>query len=52
MFCRTLQLITLSDLENDFINPHDSSASLNQWVVRNSTGTAFVSCRMGISCRP
>jgi hypothetical protein len=30
------QLITLSDLENDFINPHDSSASLNQWVVRRA----------------
>lgn len=28
-----MQLIILSDLENDFINPHDSSASLNTWVV-------------------
>ncbi|KAK9916157.1 hypothetical protein WJX75_009511 [Coccomyxa subellipsoidea] len=26
-------LIILSDLENDFINPHDSSASLNTWVM-------------------
>ena len=27
------QLILLSDLENDFINPHDSSARINNWVV-------------------
>ncbi|KAK9809141.1 hypothetical protein WJX72_010007 [[Myrmecia] bisecta] len=26
-------LITLSDLENDFINPHDASAGVNRWVV-------------------
>ncbi|KAL0040353.1 hypothetical protein WJX77_004267 [Trebouxia sp. C0004] len=26
-------LISLSDLENDFVNPHDSSAALNKWVV-------------------
>ncbi|KAK9827272.1 hypothetical protein WJX81_006715 [Elliptochloris bilobata] len=25
-------LISLSDLENDFINPHDSSVSINRWV--------------------
>ncbi|DBA90400.1 TPA: hypothetical protein ACH3X1_003674 [Trebouxia sp. C0004] len=25
-------LISLSDLENDFVNPHDSSAALNKWV--------------------
>ena len=29
-----LQLISLSDLENDFVNPHDASAALNKWVVR------------------
>ena len=28
-----LQLIVLSDLENDFTNPHDASDSLNKWVV-------------------
>lgn len=28
-----LQLIVLSDLENDFTNPHDASASLNKWAV-------------------
>ena len=27
-------LISLSDLENDFVNPHDSSVSINRWVVR------------------
>ena len=27
------QLISLSDLENDFVNPHDASAALNKWVV-------------------
>ncbi|KAL0042716.1 hypothetical protein WJX79_008546 [Trebouxia sp. C0005] len=26
-------LISLSDLENDFVNPHDSSAALNKWVL-------------------
>ena len=31
---RALQLISLSDLENDFINPHDASAQINAWVVR------------------
>jgi hypothetical protein len=29
-----LQLIKLSDLENDFINPHDATNSINAWVVR------------------
>ena len=29
-----LQLISLSDLENDFVNPHDASAAINYWVVR------------------
>lgn len=29
-----LQLIKLADLENDFINPHDASNSLNSVVVR------------------
>lgn len=29
-----LQLIKLSDLENDFINPHDATSSINAWVVR------------------
>lgn len=28
-----LQLISLSDLENDFVNPHDASAAINKWVV-------------------
>ena len=28
-----LQLILCSDLENDFINPHDASNKLNAWVV-------------------
>lgn len=28
------QLIKLSDLENDFINPHDATSSINAWVVR------------------
>ena len=28
-----LQLILCSDLENDFINPHDASQKLNVWVV-------------------
>ena len=32
----SLQLISLSDLENDFINPHDASASVNALVVRTS----------------
>ena len=32
---RASQLISLSDLENDFINPHDASAQINAWVVRN-----------------
>lgn len=27
------QLIKLSDLENDFINPHDATNSINTWVV-------------------
>jgi len=31
---RASQLISLSDLENDFINPHDASAQINAWVVR------------------
>ncbi|KAK9808104.1 hypothetical protein WJX73_006585 [Symbiochloris irregularis] len=26
-------LILLSDLENDFMNPHDASAGINRWVV-------------------
>lgn len=30
----TLQLIKISDLENDFINPHDATNSINAWVVR------------------
>ena len=29
-----MQLICLSDLENDFINPHDSTTRVNRWVVR------------------
>ena len=29
-----MQLISLSDLENDFINPHDASSQINAWVVR------------------
>ena len=32
---RASQLISLSDLENDFINPHDASAQINAWVVRH-----------------
>ena len=28
-----VQLISLSDLENDFVNPHDASAALNKWTV-------------------
>ena len=28
------QLILLSDLENDFINPHDAAHNTNAWVVR------------------
>lgn len=28
-----MQLIVLSDLENDFTNPHDASDSLNRWAV-------------------
>ena len=31
-----LQLISLSDLENDFVNPHDASAAINRWVVSTS----------------
>lgn len=33
-----LQLISLSDLENDFVNPHDASAALNKWTVRSLSG--------------
>ena len=29
-----LQLITLSDLEADYLNPHDSSVIVNYWLVR------------------
>ena len=29
----SVQLISLSDLENDFVNPHDASAALNKWTV-------------------
>ena len=32
--CLALQLIKISDLENDFINPHDATNSINAWVVR------------------
>ena len=31
-----VQLIMLSDLENDFVNPHDASAKINKWVVSPS----------------
>lgn len=27
-------LVVLSDLEADFVNPHDCAASLNKWIVR------------------
>ena len=29
-----VQLITLSDLEADYLNPHDSSVIVNYWLVR------------------
>ena len=29
-------MIKLSDLENDFINPHDATTSVNAFVVRPS----------------
>ena len=35
-FAVKLQLIQLSDLENDFINPFDAAASINAWVVCSS----------------
>ncbi len=31
------QLITLSDLEADYLNPHDSSVIVNYWLVRTSS---------------
>ena len=33
-FALVLQLITLSDLEADYLNPHDSSVIVNYWLVR------------------
>ena len=35
-------LISLSDLENDFVNPHDSSVSINRWVVRSACRYVFL----------
>lgn len=35
----SLQLISLSDLENDFVNPHDASAAINYWVVSCACAT-------------
>ncbi|KAL3144333.1 hypothetical protein ABBQ32_004093 [Trebouxia sp. C0010 RCD-2024] len=39
-------LISLSDLENDFVNPHDASAALNKWVpveyILNAALAAFL----------
>ena len=32
-YFNVMQLISLSDLENDFVNPHDASAALNKWTV-------------------
>lgn len=31
--CACVQLITLSDLEADYLNPHDSSIIVNYWLV-------------------
>lgn len=36
------QLIKLSDLENDFINPHDATSSINAWVVRMTARRLYV----------
>ena len=35
------QLIVLSDLENDFMNPHDAARKLNRFVVSLSRGFFF-----------
>ena len=46
-FVYHVQLISLSDLENDFVNPHDSSAALNKWVV---SMLAFMALNARCSC--
>jgi len=47
-------LISLSDLENDFVNPHDSSISINRWVVRRGRRpSSAVRCyQVGSGCEP
>lgn len=46
-----LQLIKLADLENDFINPHDASSSLNNVVVRGGIGhMCCLSCCACCAC--
>ncbi len=46
-------LISLSDLENDFVNPHDSSVSINRWVVRRGRRpSGAVRCYQGPGCEP
>mmetsp|Transcript_22082 Transcript_22082/g.61296 ORF Transcript_22082/g.61296 Transcript_22082/m.61296 type:complete len:158 (-) Transcript_22082:335-808(-) len=37
-------LICLSDLENDFINPHDSTTRVNRWVVPELVAQALLTC--------
>lgn len=45
-----LQLIKISDLENDFINPHDATNSINAWVVRMHRAQAevLIDCLMQV----
>mmetsp|Transcript_41687 Transcript_41687/g.98906 ORF Transcript_41687/g.98906 Transcript_41687/m.98906 type:complete len:121 (-) Transcript_41687:616-978(-) len=42
-------LICLSDLENDFINPHDSTTRINRWVVPEYLVQALLSCLLLLS---
>ena len=36
------QLIVLSDLENDFVNPHDAAHNINGLVVRSMDDRTFL----------
>lgn len=41
-FVAGLQLITISDLEQDYMNPHDCADALNPWVVSRLLYTKMV----------